>query len=98
MSQEAVPTMHNARRVREASHVAKAAKQGYRNDISKPPSKRMLSMNTVMEDMRTILWPDRSDQECGDIDFTSEDGAEKQRLSLLTSRVTRSPKIEGRRS
>ncbi len=69
--------MNNTQRVRDATHAAgNADKPGCRNGNSEP-SKRVLSMEAVMDDIRTILWPDRCDQECHEVDFASEEGAQK---------------------
>jgi hypothetical protein len=70
--------MDNTRRVREPRHAAgNAVKPACRNSISEPCLKRVLSMHAVMDDMRTILWPDRCDQQSLETDFVSEDRARK---------------------
>ena len=69
--------MHNTQTIREGTHVGgNAANPGCRNGISEP-SKRVLSMEAVMNDIRTILWPDRRDQKCREIGFASEDETQK---------------------
>ena len=70
--------MDNTRSVRDPTHAAgNAVKPGCRNGISEPSLKRVLSLDAVMDDMRTILWSDRCDRESPGIDFVSEDRGQK---------------------
>jgi hypothetical protein len=56
--------MDNTRPVDEAAHVAgNQTSSPERNEISEPSRKRVLTMEAVMDDMRTILWPSECSRE-----------------------------------
>lgn len=65
--------MNNSRKVFEPTPAARNdTKPECRNSISGASLDRVLSVDTVIDDMRAILWPDVHDQECPDeIDFGS---------------------------
>jgi hypothetical protein len=66
------PKMDDIRSVREATHiVGGAANSERRHDTSEPPpsvwpkvrTERVLSLDSVIDDMRATLWPERRDHE-----------------------------------
>jgi hypothetical protein len=80
------PTMDGTRRVREATHVDGDAVNSARrpdtpelrlSDSRKVQTERVLSLDSVMDDMRAILWSDRGDQEPTEIDFVATASAPK---------------------
>lgn len=74
------PKMDGTRRAHEATHVdGDVVSSARRPDTSelrltdrrKVQTERVLSLDSVMDDMRAILWSDRGDQEPTEIDFVA---------------------------